>query len=281
MQILKTLFFLAVLAINVFALPLKSEFETKGVVLLDSITFRKIIPNDNFDVVVLLCNKRQIGDYGTDSIRSDYFHFAYKSNTENGADRVLFAQVIVNGAENLALAEEMGAPRDFMHPLMYVIPAGRKQPVQYPSTKPFHARELSNFVAKHSSLHFQLPGQITVFDDISDEFMELHGDRHREARAALVKKAKQELEKLRAPDGAEEGEAAQYYISVMEKVLNQGNNYIKKEIMRLTKLLGKDSVSSAKKRNLERHLNILHHFEAHADESTFDEKTSGDAEKEL
>jgi hypothetical protein len=82
---------LAVVAVS--ALPLKDEFETKGVVLLDSITFPKVVPS-KVATVVLVANKAEIGDYATDSMRSDYFAFSYKAQTHGNSDDVLFTQVI-------------------------------------------------------------------------------------------------------------------------------------------------------------------------------------------
>lgn len=60
----------------------RNEFETESVVLLDSFTFPKIVPNPNHAVVVLVTNKREIGEYGTDSIRADFFDFAKRGITE-------------------------------------------------------------------------------------------------------------------------------------------------------------------------------------------------------
>ena len=50
----------------------KDPLEVPGVVLLDSITFPKLIPNSDFCTLVLFANKALIGEPGTDSIR-DHF----------------------------------------------------------------------------------------------------------------------------------------------------------------------------------------------------------------
>jgi hypothetical protein len=39
----------------------KNEYESIGVVLLDSVTFHKVVPNHNYAVVVIVVNKADIG----------------------------------------------------------------------------------------------------------------------------------------------------------------------------------------------------------------------------
>lgn len=84
------------------AIPFKSEHESKGVLLLDGITYSKIVPNVERDVVILICNKGDIGQYGTDSIRADYFSMVGKleQNEDGNTAHVIFAQLIVNGNVN-------------------------------------------------------------------------------------------------------------------------------------------------------------------------------------
>jgi hypothetical protein len=63
--------------------------ESMGVVLLDSITFPKVVPSTKYAVVVIVCNKREIGEYATDSIRSDFFDFAMKGDFEGNYDGIV------------------------------------------------------------------------------------------------------------------------------------------------------------------------------------------------
>lgn len=86
----------------------RNEYETLGVLLLDSITFPKIVPNSNVNVVVCIINKGDIGNYGTDSMRADYLDFASKGTLHGNASDTLFTQIIVNGAQNRKLAERIG-----------------------------------------------------------------------------------------------------------------------------------------------------------------------------
>lgn len=94
--------------ITISAIAGKNPEETYGILLLDSITFPKIVPSMTNTVLVLICKKGSIGNYGTDSIRSDYFSFATLSELQDtdsttsltDSDSILFTQIIVNGAQN-------------------------------------------------------------------------------------------------------------------------------------------------------------------------------------
>ena len=238
-------------------LPFKSEHEAKGVVLLDAFTFPKLVPSESFDLVVLVCNKAQIGDYGTDSIRGDFFVFASQVNTQSQGDssHVLMAQILVNGGDNLKLAESLGAESGFQHPFMVVIPAGTSKPLRYPSNQPFTMRELTNFVSRHTSLYYQMPGTLKVFDKLAEDFL-VESNTH--YRSTILSDAEKELEKLTETGEIEVGE---YYIKVMKKVLEKGDEHLQADIARLQNILDDASkVSKTKRRQLERHLNVLHHF---------------------
>ena len=54
--------------------------------------------------------------------------------------------------------------------------------------------------------------------------------------------------------------AARYFVRVMKKVLLKGDAFIVSEIERLGRLIGKESVSSAKKEGFRRRLRVLARF---------------------
>jgi hypothetical protein len=235
----------------------KESLEKKSVLLLDAITFPKIVPNSNHDVVVLVAQKSQFGDYGTDSMRTDFFDFAHKAQTQgDAADHVIFAQVVVNGAENRNLAETIGVGEDFRQPKMFIYPAGAKTAIQYPENEPFQLPALTQFTAQHSSLQFQLPGTMKVFDDIAANFVRSDATR----QAALLFQAESALEEL---VDVGEVEAANYYVKVMRRIKEHGLEFIDKEIKRQTRLMNDASkVTKAGYRQIQHHLNVLHHFKA-------------------
>jgi hypothetical protein len=229
----------------------------RSVLLLDAVTFPKIVPNANHDIIVLISSKEKFGDYATDSMRTDYFNFALQSQTQGeAADHVIFAQIIVNGAENRKLAESIGIAEDFEHPDLFIFPAGSNAAIKHPRDEPFNIAALTRFAAQHSSLKFQLPGTMKKFDEIAADFMRTDPKR----QEALILQAERELEEL--VDGGEL-ETAQYYLKVMRKVHDEGLEFVNKEIKRLTRLSNDASkVTKAKARLLSHHINVLHHFKA-------------------
>lgn len=265
---LTLLFFIQALAWFAFcvSLPLKSEHEKRAVLLLDDFTFSKIVPHPNRDVVVLLAHKSQIGDYGTDSMRTDYFNFAFKMQTNGDADHVLFAQIIVNGGENRQLSEDIVGD-EFIHPKLVVFPAGSATPIAYPDDQPYHLNTLTQFVSQHTTLQFQLPGTMKLFDDLAANFLNADESRQR----GFIAEAELALEGL--TDTAQE-ETAAYYVRLMNKILENGLGYIQTEIKRHKKVLvgeGPKRLTKAGQRNFENHLNVLHHFAASAPTSSRDE----------
>lgn len=247
------------------AAPLKNEQMKRSVLLLDDFTFPKIVPHSNQDVVVLFSSKKLFGDYGTDSIRTDFFNFAFKMQTEGQANHVLFAQVIVNGPENSELVEQvLDAGEELTHPKLFVFPAGSTTAVPYPNDKPYHLNTLTQFVAEHTTLSFQLPGTLKVFDDLAANF--LNADEGR--RRGILVEAENVLEGL---DGAPAATGT-YYVKLMKKILEHGNGHIQSEIKRQTRLVNDASkVTKAGRRSIENHLNVLQHFAATLPSSVRDE----------
>lgn len=234
-------------------IPLKDKNEHKGVLLLDSLTFPKIVPSEKHDVVVLICNKAKIGDYGTDSIRSDYFSFAGKASVGGEADNVLFTQIIVNGGENKALAARIGMEKNFEHPRMFVYPAGSDNAIIYPESEPFQTRALSQFLGRHSSLYMKISGTLRMFDDLAVKFMESPED----MKSSVI----EEAQTLSDNSSEDERPIAEYYIKVMSKIADQGVSYLENEIKRIKTILAdKSKTSQAKRKMFNKNLNVLYHF---------------------
>ena len=204
------------------------------------------------------------GDYGTDSLRTDYLNFAFKMQTEGKAEHVLFTQVIVNGPENRGIANEI-VGEEFEHPKMYIFPAGSAIPIPYPSDQPFHLNALTQFVAQHTTLSFQLPGTLKVFDDFASAFVNAEDDGRRRDILAQAEAAHDLLEGPCAT-------LAAYYIKMFRKILSEGPGYLKTEVKRKKRLLSDDTrLTKAGKRNIDNHLNVLQHFIAASPVSPRDE----------
>lgn len=263
--------FLALSIYTLNGISHKSSEEAKGVLLLDSITFPKLVPNMERDVVILVCKKGSIGDYGTDSIRTDFFSLVNRiEKMENsGAENILFAQLIVNGGENLRIAETIGISEDFVHPKLFVIPSGQVDAIPYPDDEPFQPRYLLRFISLHAHLTYSMPGTLQALDDAAAEIMTNLDDDFIKRKA--MEKAEAAVADLE--EGSDKA-TAQLYLKVMRKVLDRGIYYLDEEISRQNRLLSKDSskLSRAQRRHIEHKLNVLHHFEAHATKAYDDRK---------
>merc|ERR1719152_275347 len=64
-------------------------------------------------------------------------------------------------------------------------------------------------------------------------------------------------------------ELAKYYVKTMERVLERGDQYVSEEISRLEDLVGGNDVklSTEKRGNLQKRVNILHNFVVFSDDA--------------
>eukprot|EP01038_Epipyxis_sp_PR26KG_P006042 gene6042-8319_t len=250
--------------------PLKDSNELRGVILLDSTTFPKIIPsrNNQQTFLVLITNKAYIGDYGTNSIRGDYFKFAqsvdsYITDTNN-SDNIVFCQVILNGAENQKLVSSiLGSDEEMKHPKLVLFTHNSSDisdNIVYPSKSPFTMNALTRFIMRYNpSFYIQIPGTLKIFDEIAKKFM---GNISKNHFITITNEAKETLLSLTLSSSDEN--KAKYYIKIMEKISSSdiGINYITKEMKRLNKLIDEDKKRLSKQASVDinEHLNVLQYF---------------------
>lgn len=223
--------FLALLCIALAAKDKKSEapkiLEMKGVVTLDSFNYHKFLPSKKYAAVFLIYQKGRVGDYGTDSIRSDYYAFAKKAQTDGEADNIIFAQLIVNGAENLKLAQRLGVKENFEHPVMVVVPKGKTSAIQYPSEAPFRLYELTVFLSKHTDFFLKQAGRTKLLNKLRKDFLAASSD---EVKLQLIEDARSEANLITA---AIEKQDTDYHIEILHSVLKEGVTALEKEIVSL------------------------------------------------
>ncbi len=229
---------------------------------MDSITFPKLIPSATHATAVLVYQKGQLGDYGTDSIRQDYFSFADEINTADDGEKVLFAQVILNGASNLNILRAMGGDETYKHPMLFIYPKGSNIAVQYPTTSPFVSDSLKRFLAKHTDINIRIPGTNKVYDDFVKRFFKASGV---ESAAAIIQEAESGLTAI---SDAADKESAEYYVKVLKKVHSIGPAHLVSEISRLKVILKESKISAKTKRNIESHINILLFFQSEQRQDT-------------
>lgn len=240
-----------------YAVSGKKEDEAHGVILLDSFTFPKIVPLDKRGVFLLVWNKRMADDYGTASIRSDFNTFAMQSEIEGNADSVVYAQLIVNGAQNLKLAEKIGVPSDFKDPALFFFPPKSKVPVPYPKGYSMAASDLTSFLSQHVPFYFGIPGLLKPYSDLSKGFVAM-SDAEKESSI-------QDAEAMVASFTAEQGSFAQFYVKIMKSIMEHGVEFLETEVSRLSKLLESDKISDKKSREFKARLNILREFSSKAE----------------
>lgn len=200
-----------------------------------------------------MSNKNQIGQYATDSMREDYMGLVTRGTFQGNSDEVLFAQILVNGAQNKKLAEKMGIPSGFIHPRLVLYKPGSATPILYPESGAFNDVAITQFISKHTNFYFGIPGLIQAFDNVTKDFMAAH--------ATELESIMEHAKELAAKVEANSAEFAAHYLKVMEKVKESGKEFIATEIKRLEGIMASTSISDKKKRELTPKLNIVKHFD--------------------
>ncbi len=247
-------FLLFALFATTVALKLKAPEETRGVLLLDAVTFPKMVPSKSHYLVVQITNKHTVGDYGTDSIRADYMSFAQFAQTQGEADDIVFAQIIVNGAENQRLAKRIGVKDGFRFPTLFIFPAGSSEGIQYPENKPYHPHDLARFLSQHTNFYYHIPGTSKTFDQLSKNFIQANSESE---RATVLSKAREELNKI---TDAGEKDDMKYYVEIMEQVTSTGDEFIYSEIDRLTKIVDNKQLAKEKRNGYKAQISVLKQF---------------------
>ena len=103
---------------------------------------------------------------------------------------------------------------------------------------------------RNQGVYVGLTGCVEKFDLLAKEFIS-----DKSKRADVLKKA----EDLQKSD-KKNADSAKHYVSIMKKVIETGDAFLKTEADRLAKMLKDKSVKPDKKKNFEARSNILHTF---------------------
>lgn len=234
----------------------KHEKEQVGVVLLDGVTFPKVIPHATLSTLVLVHSAAGDGDYGSDSIRQDFYAFAEKSQLHGTSDMVLYAHLMVSESEpaNAKLATSLGLAPDLIHPKILFFKVGETKPVEYPTQMQVNHVALSRWMAKQVDEYF-LPtvGLIQSFKPLIVRFMRASGDQ----QSAIIAEATALAPSVELKDK----ENAKTHIKFMEKIKEQGPSFVQSELARLEELVSGERISKSNQILLQRKVNILHSFD--------------------
>lgn len=206
------------------------------------------------NIVVLVTNKRSVGDYSTDSMRADYLDFASKGELHGNSTEVLFTQVIVNGAQNRKLADRIGVkPGDeFIYPELFLYKTNSNVAIHYPSKASWNIAHFTRWLSKHTNFYYGIEGTIENFDLLAERFMFADKNEHQK----IIKEA----EELASTLDPHEKDNADIYIKTMNKIAEKGYDFIFTEIDRLAKLL-KTDISKSKKSDFVKRINIAYQFD--------------------
>ena len=241
------------------------KLNSYGTLLLDGVSWSKVMPNTVAHTIVMICNKGAIGYNAVhDKLRDEFMSLAKKSHTQND---LLFSQIIINGAENSLLASNtfgIENPSYIKNPYFYLFMKGDDKPIalQTPNTvDKLKISDIAYFVTKNTGISFGLPGTDSIMDSIADKFMSEMAnitDRHNFINEGTIY-----LEKTKSIQPAIDTKIInniEFYIKIMSKIIEKGNNYADIERDRLEAILDSDKVSESRKDEFRLRVNILGSF---------------------
>ncbi|XP_028169006.1 protein windbeutel [Ostrinia nubilalis] len=153
--------------------------------------------------------------------------------------------------ENEELARKYGATKENF-PIVKLFIKGKSEPIQFDDSKGFSTDALRRFVRENTGLYLSLPGCVKELDKLAIKFMKTKGD-DRKKILKETENAQKNLSTKEAPSG-------KIYKTIMEKILEKGDDFIKTETERVKKLQS-GKVSDEKKKELGIRLNILQTFQ--------------------
>lgn len=155
-------------------LRLKNDGEFHGLLLLDSVTFPKIVPDSKRTVVLMVWNQDKANDYGADSMREDFLNFADKGTREGKGENMIFAHVPVTKTRNHDILRKLGMPIDFQYPRVFLYQPNSNEAIPYPQKNPFNDVALTTFVSKYSDFFLGITGLEPRYDEIAKKFRDAH-----------------------------------------------------------------------------------------------------------
>lgn len=215
-----------------------------GSVELDEISFNKVI--NKFEASLV---KFDVAfPYGD---KHDAFVALAKDSKD--VDELLIAEVGVKDygeKDNEVLAKKYGATKDNF-PVVRLFLKGKNDPIPFDDSQGFTTDELRRFVRENTGLYLSLPGCVRSLDKLAIKFMKAKGENR--------KKVLKETEELQKEFSEKEAKSAKIYKTIMEKIIEKGDQFINTEHERVKKILS-GKVSDEKKKEIGIRINILQTF---------------------
>ena len=255
--------------------------ERRSVLLLDGATFPKVMPHHNLSTVLMVSSRKDQGDYGVISMKEDFWAFADQSEFSGNSDYVRFAHMYIDLPFEEDSTDEATAQviskldptflSSRLHPRIYLFSPNSLTPKLYPQFSSINVVSLSRWLSQRAKYYMGIPGTIQAFYWLAREFMfdaKLEDDPEG-FRQQVLAKTEETVEIIEQELKSEEyTELAKYYVKTMERVMERGEQYVADEISRLEDLVGGNDVklSTEKRGNLQKRVNILHNFVVYADD---------------
>ncbi len=186
---------------------------------------------------------------------NDAFKKVTSAITGNSALSLLVGTVGIQewgDKNNFDLAEKHKVSTSSDWPVYMFFPAKSKKGVKYEQDK--KSKDAILRFLREQKVPIRLAGRIDQLDALAKDFMA-----NKDGRAEILKKA----------EAVEVGEkrtaTKKLYLSIMQKIIDEGNSYVKSERKRLNNLLKEKDIKPEKKGQTEKRANILQAF---ADEAT-------------
>ncbi|CAF2828493.1 unnamed protein product [Rotaria sp. Silwood2] len=232
-----------------FLLILSSKAHTPGTVTVDTLTLNKI--RQHFNVVLAkFDDKYPFGDK----------HDQFKKFAENVANtkNLLVVEIPITeygDKENAQLAKKYGVKKaDF--PVYKLFLKGKSKPIDYTGDKT--ENDLKRFLSQHTNLWFGLPGTIEELDRLAQEFFYASSNNDENAQKSVLERARKQVKQL---VDKKEQRSGEWYVKIMESVVKQGTEFLKREGRRVQNLL-KEKIINEKKEELQNRANILLSFKS-------------------
>ena len=236
----------------------EDDYRTYGTLLLDSLTFPKIVPNGNNYVLVMVAHKGHVGKLSTDGVRDEYFATAEALEAGVSSASILFTQVIVNGAQNRKLATRIGAREDFTYPSFHLYRPGSSESVPFLADGEKESASqtmasVTRWLYKETGIFV---GSIGTVDELDKLALEYQAAASPVLREQILGRARTAASSLEVPKNRE---MAQHYVKAMEKLLTVPT-YAKDEVARLQTIVLSDKVADERKKEFRARINIIRRF---------------------
>jgi len=217
----------------------------RGSLVLDSITFDKVIPKFKASLV-----KFDI-QYPYGEKHDEFAKVAQMASNPS----LLIAEVGVQDLgekENMDLSHRYGVTKDNFPVLKLFIHGNLENAIDF--NEEVKSDSIISFVRKHSGLRILLEKCLEDFDELAERFMSEHIGKEEQLR--IVENAKHRSDGF---TNEEHKRSADIYVKLMQKVIERGNQFIDSETERVKNIIS-GKLTDNKKNEMKGRLNILQSF---------------------